>query len=281
MYNPIKKFFENLLYVAFVVFFETGITYAQAGNSDFPENYYDKIALFIVFVLVLIVWAFLYFGQGEGKPRTVKQNTALSKVRQFLTRSVPIEKEADIMFEHSFDGIKELDSRIPPWFSYLFYITIIFSVYYMLDYHVFNTGKLSAAEYDEEIKFAELKKAELIKSGTFINEDNVTALTDAASLESGKTIFTTNCIACHAADGGGIVGPNLTDNYWIHGGGIKNVFKVIKYGVVNKGMIAWQQQLNPKQMQEVASYVLTFQGTKPSNPKPPEGNPYKETQSTQ
>ena len=101
-----------------------------------------------------------------------------------------------------------------------------------------------------------------------------------AALDAGKQIFTTNCVACHTADGGGLVGPNLTDDYWIHGGGIKNVFKTIKYGVVAKGMISWQSQLNPKQMQDVASYVISLHGTTPANPKAPEGTIWKESDST-
>ena len=193
-----------------------------------------------------------------------------------MTKSTPIEREQEIMFDHDFDGIKELDSKIPPWFSWLFILTIIFGVYYMLDYHVFATGKLSHEEYQQEMSIAAAEKEALIKSGAFVNEETVTLLTDAADLQTGKEIYDLNCIACHAANGGGIVGPNLTDKYWIHGGGIKNVFKTIKYGVVEKGMISWQTQLNPNQMQDVASYVLSLQGTKPAAPKPPEGEIWKE-----
>ena len=188
-----------------------------------------------------------------------------------LTKSTPIEREKDILFDHDFEGIKELDSTIPPWFAWLFILTIIFAAYYMIDYHIVGSGQVMAEEYNEEVRIASLEREALIKSGAFVNEETVTLLTDPAGLEAGKNIFQTNCIACHAADGGGIVGPNLTDDYWIHGGGIKNVFKVIKYGVVEKGMIAWQTQLNPNQMQEVASYVLSLHGTTPAAPKQPEG----------
>jgi cytochrome c oxidase cbb3-type subunit 3 len=146
----------------------------------------------------------------------------------------------------------------------------------MLQYHVFGSGQVMQEEYTVEVNKAALEKEALIKSGAFVNEETVTLLTDASGLEAGKTIYDANCIACHAADGGGIVGPNLTDDYWIHGGGIKNVFKVIKYGVVEKGMIAWQTQLNPNQMQEVSSYVLSLHGTIPAAPKQPEGEIWKE-----
>jgi len=240
------------------------------GASDFPPNYYDTVALILLLVIVVSLLSIIYY---EGKPRVVKVKKAsiLSKINQMLTKSTPIEREKDIMFDHDFDGIKELDSKIPPWFSWLFIITIIFAAYYMIDYHIIGSGQVQYDEYAQEVKIASLEREALIKSGAFVNEETVTLLSDATALDAGKNIFQTNCIACHAADGGGIVGPNLTDDYWIHGGGIKNVFKVIKYGVVAKGMISWQTQLNPNQMQEVSSYVLSLQGTTPAAPKQPEG----------
>ena len=246
-----------------------------AGESDFPPNYYDTVAHILLLIIVITLLSIIYY---EGKPKVVKEKKAsvLSKLNQILTKSTPIEREKDIMFDHDFDGIKELDSKIPPWFAWLFIITIIFAAYYMIDYHVIGSGQVMQEEYAEEVRIALLEKEVLIKSGAFVNEETVTQLTDVSALDAGKNIFQTNCIACHAADGGGIVGPNLTDDYWIHGGGIKNVFKVIKYGVVEKGMIAWQTQLNPNQMQEVASYVLSLHGTTPAAPKQPEGEIWKE-----
>ncbi|GAB4291800.1 MAG: hypothetical protein Kow0098_11350 [Ignavibacteriaceae bacterium] len=251
---------------------------AQAANPDYPENYYQYVIYFFLFVLLLIVAGFFYFGTEEKSAeeesiRKDKKETLFRKISQFLTRSTPVEKEEEILLEgHDYDGIRELDNRIPPWFSWLFYVTIIFSVYYMIDYHVLHTSPLQEEEYQIEVRNAELKRAELEKSGALITEETVEALTDQVSIENGRQIFQTNCVACHAADGGGLVGPNLTDDYWIHGGGIKNIFKVIKYGVPAKGMISWQTQLNPKQIQEVASYILTLRGTQPAAPKQPEGN---------
>ena len=246
-----------------------------AGETDFPKNYYDTVALILLFVIIVTLLTIVYY---EGKPKVVKEKKAsiFAKIRQAMTKSTPIEREAEIMMEHDYDGIKELDSKIPPWFSWLFILTIIFAAYYMLQYHVFASGKVSSEEYEQEMKKAAEEKESLIKSGALVNEETVKLLTDAASLQKGKEIFETNCIACHAADGGGIVGPNLTDKYWIHGGGIKNVFKTIKYGVPEKGMISWQTQLNANQMQDVASYVLSLQGTKPASPKAPEGEIWEE-----
>jgi cytochrome c oxidase cbb3-type subunit 3 len=127
-----------------------------------------------------------------------------------------------------------------------------------------------------EIQQAALEREIMIKSGTFLNEENVTLLTDAAGLSEGKVIFQKNCVSCHAIDGGGLVGPNITDDFWIHGGGIKNIFKIIKYGVPAKGMIAWQTQLDPNKMQQVASYIISLHGIKPANPKAPEGTKWEE-----
>lgn len=250
-----------------------------AGESDFPPSYYDIVAIFLIAVIILGFILIVYYEGRKPVVKVEKTVSAFAKFRQMITKSAPIEKEADIMFDHSFDGIRELDNRIPPWFSWLFYVTIFFAAFYMLDYHVFNSSPLQEEEYQIQVREAEIKRAELIKSGAFLNEETVTLLTDASALDAGKQIYNANCVACHAADGGGLVGPNLTDDYWIHGGGIKNVFKVIKYGVTAKGMIAWQSQLNPNQMQEVASYVISLHGTTPANPKQPEGTVWNENES--
>jgi len=269
--HKVTLIFKSFLSFVIIFFSQT----FAAGESDFPPNYYDTVALILLLVIVITLLSIIYY---EGKPKVIKEKKAsiLSKLNQVLTRSTPLEREKEIMFDHDFDGIKELDSKIPPWFSWLFIITIIFATYYMIDYHVIGSGQVMQDEYDEEVQIASLEREALIKSGAFVNEKTVTVLTEASELESGKAIYDANCIACHAADGGGIVGPNLTDDYWVHGGGIKNIFKVIKYGVVEKGMIAWQTQLSPNQMQEVASYVLSLHGTTPAAPKQPEGEIWEE-----
>jgi cytochrome c oxidase cbb3-type subunit III len=194
-----------------------------------------------------------------------------------LTDAVPIERESEVMTDHEYDGIRELDNNLPPWWIYGFYGTIIFAFVYLFDYHVFGTSPLQLEEYKTELAEAELEKNSRLKEvAASVDEETVIALTDAAALASGKDLYVGNCAACHGQGGEGLVGPNLTDVYWIHGGGIKNVFKTIKYGVPEKGMIAWQTQLNPESMQKVASYILTLQGTKPANPKDPQGEEWKE-----
>ena len=273
-YNKLHKLgfkFKSLLALVLLFFTET----FAAGESDFPPHYYDTVALILLLVIVVSLLSIIYY---EGKPKVKKEKKAsvFAKLRQMMTKSTPVEREAEIMLDHNYDGIRELDSKIPPWFAWLFILTIIFAAYYMIDYHIIGSGQVMEEEYAQEVKMASLEREALIKSGAFINEETVTLLSDASDLEKGKAVFDQNCIACHAADGGGLVGPNLTDKYWIHGGGIKNVFKTIKYGVVEKGMIAWQTQLNPNQMQEVASYIISLQGTTPAAPKQPEGEIWKE-----
>ena len=253
-------------------------------QPDFPPSYYDIVAMFLIAIIIIGFIAIVYY---EGRKSVAveeevleKQPSAFAKFRRFITKTTPVETENDLLLDHDYDGIRELDSQIPPWFLWLFYVTIFFAIVYMLDYHVFNSSPLQDAEYNLQVEQAQIERTALINSGAFLNEESVTLLTDAAALDAGKQIFATNCVACHTADGGGLVGPNLTDDYWIHGGGIKNVFKTIKYGVVAKGMISWQSQLNPKQMQDVSSYIISLHGTTPANPKAPEGTLWKESDST-
>lgn len=189
-----------------------------------------------------------------------------------LLGSKPIEKEGEIILDHNYDGIRELDNKLPPWWVYMFYATIIFGVVYLIRFHIFNDYDQDT-EYLTEVTLAEAEIAEYRKNAKdLVDANTVELLTDASDISAGKAIFETNCVACHMADGGGGIGPNLTDQNWILGGGIKNVFSTISEGGRDgKGMIAWKQTLKPLEMAQVSSYVLAFQGTTPANPKAPEG----------
>ncbi|MFH6769883.1 cbb3-type cytochrome c oxidase N-terminal domain-containing protein [Gaetbulibacter aquiaggeris] len=190
-----------------------------------------------------------------------------------LVGTKPIEEEGELILDHNYDGIKELDNSLPPWWLYSFYASIIFAAIYLVNFHIFGNNS-QFDEYAEEYKQAEISIAEYKKNAKdLIDINTVTLLTDPADLNSGKAIFEQNCIACHMADGGGGIGPNLTDNHWILGGGIKNVFKTITEGGRDgKGMISWKQNFKPSEIAQVASYVLSLQGTTPANPKAPEGD---------
>jgi len=187
----------------------------------------------------------------------------------------PISEEKDLVMEHEFDGITELDNPTPAWFMVLFYGTMIFAVLYMFSYHVMDWGKLQEQEYADELRQAEEDKiALLMKPGNKankINENNVEQSTDPAVLSAGGALFKNACAACHGENGQGLVGPNLTDEFWLHGGTIKDIFKTIKYGVPEKGMISWEKTMNAKQISQIASYILSIQGTHPAGAKAPQG----------
>jgi len=201
-----------------------------------------------------------------------KENSWISKTYRKLKGSKPIEQESEIIIDHDYDGIKELDNTLPPWWVYLFYITIIFGVAYLAKYHLFD-GDSSAIEYEKEVAQAELDIAEYKKTAKgLVDASTVELLTEDSDLSAGEVIFVDNCVACHKADGGGGIGPNLTDEYWIMGGGIKNVFNTISEGGRDgKGMISWKQDLSPLEIAQVGSYLLGFQGTTPAEPKAAEG----------
>lgn len=174
-----------------------------------------------------------------------------------------------LLLDHEADGIKELDNKLPTWWVWLFYITIIFAIGYMVHYHVLKTGDLMAAEYQKEMAIGDQIKTAALNQF----EASLTSLkpsTDKAVLAVGLDKFTTLCAPCHRPDGGGLVGPNLCDDYWIHGSNYVDNLKVIINGVPEKGMVTWKGLLKPDEIQAVASYIYTMRGTKPPNPKPPE-----------
>lgn len=188
----------------------------------------------------------------------------------------PIAEEKDLVMEHEFDGIAELDNPTPAWFMVLFYGTILFAVGYMFTYHVMDWGKSQEQEYAAELQQAEDDRIALLQKpggggANKINENNVELSKDPAVLQAGAALFKNVCTPCHGEHAEGSVGPNLTDDYWLHGGTIKDVFKTIKYGVPEKGMIAWEKQMNSKQISDIANYVLSLKGSNPAGAKAPQG----------
>lgn len=176
-----------------------------------------------------------------------------------------------LLLDHEADGIRELDNKLPRWWVWLFYATIIVSVVYLAYYHVLaaSTQRNSAAEYD-----AEMKKGEALKSSALATfEQGIASLspsTDPQVLATGQQTFIKLCAPCHRADGGGLVGPNLTDDYWIHGSNFVDNVNTIWNGVPQKGMVTWKTTLKPGDIYAVASFIYTLRGTKPPNPKLPE-----------
>jgi len=239
--------------------------------------------LFLILVAQLIVLKGMVrtlSGKREEEVAPLKADEAPSfadTILQKLTKRPAPEQEKDLLMHHEYDGIRELDNVLPPWWLWLFYGTIIWAVVYLVNVHVIKVWPDQEREYELEMAQAKADvEAYLARQAAAVDENTVVALTDAATLASGRTIFTDFCRACHGDQGeGNAVGPNLTDAYWIHGGSINDVFRTIKYGVVEKGMQSWKTDLSPQQVQAVASYILSIGGSEPPNAKAPEGELWK------
>ena len=233
------------------------------------------LAIFIEIVVGTINTRVYNSLSDDAKERfeQMENDSYLGRLYTKLLDSRSMEEEGEIILDHNYDGIKELDNTLPPWWVYMFYMTIFFAVFYLVKYEVLD-GDSNTIEYDKEVAQAEIDIAEYKKNNPdLVDASSVELLTEAADLDAGKEIFTTNCAVCHKADGGGGIGPNLTDDNWILGGGIKNVFTTItEGGRPGKGMVSWKQDLTPNEIAQVGSYILGFQGTTPAAPKVAEGD---------
>ncbi len=233
------------------------------------------INLILLGVLLYLRRMFNEFMSMVRTPKTVetKAGDVAKKMNAILTDAVPIEEEASILMHHEYDGIRELDNNLPPWWVWGFFATIIFSVIYLFNYHILKTSDLQAKEYEHEMKKAETEvQAYLSKMAMNVDETNATLMTEEKDLSAGKALFDANCVVCHKAKGEGDIGPNLTDKHWIYGYDIKDVFYSIKKGRPN-GMPEHASKLNPIQLQQVSSYVLSLPET---NGKEPQGDIIKE-----
>jgi cytochrome c oxidase cbb3-type subunit 3 len=249
-----------------------------------PAAFWSLLTFLAVEVVILVTLLFIIrnlVASEEEKRTNVVMNAAVIEepsLFEKLNASVPLEEEMDILMDHNYDGIRELDNNLPPWWKYGFIITIVIAVIYLVHYHVIKTGDLQLTEYKNDLKAAALEQAEFQKSSkNLIDEHTVKLLTDRENLAKGKELFIANCAACHLPDGGGIVGPNLTDAYWLHGGSINDIFKTIKYGYQEKGMKSWKEDFSPSQIATLASYVKSLKGTHPAVPKEPQGEIYTES----
>lgn len=288
-----KKFFPSyvrvpLLFVIFYFFIEYTI---DSGDQPAFVKYPLVLVLYGFFFLTIIAIEVLISATNkllyrlltpeQRAAQDLEDNKSISdsqwykKMMAILTNSRPIGDESEIMKDHEFDGIRELDNDLPPWWTALFYATIVFAFVYIIKYHVLGHENQDQ-EYATEVAKAEEGIALYkLTAPDMTNVDNVKLLTDPADLLKGKVIFESNCVACHKADGGGSIGPNLTDQYWISGGDLKDIFHVImEGGRAGKGMISWKDQIKPSDIEKVSSYVLSLQGTNPTDAKAPEGDLY-------
>lgn len=279
--------------VLFAIFFMAVEFCIDSGDRPAFIKYPMVSVILLLFLFVLIAMEMVLkatnnilntlLTEEQRKQKEIEENQPFTEsafykgIMQKLTRSRKMEEEGELMMDHDYDGIKELDNVLPPWWVYLFYACIAFAFIYLIKFHVLGHDD-QKAEYEKEMAEAKIAVEEYKKTAPdLMDKEKVTLLTDGASLAAGKAIFETNCVACHRADGGGGIGPNLTDDHWILGGGIKNVFNTIMEGGRDgKGMVSWKPIIKPSDIQKVASYVLSLQGTNPKDGKAAEGDVWKD-----
>lgn len=270
--------------------FSQGAATTAAQNSDIPLSWVWYMVIINLILLGVVFYVRNLFFQiletvkkkkiilKEGKAVEVKEP---NKIAQILTDAVPLDREHEILMDHEYDGIMELDNNMPPWWLWSFYASIVFAVIYVFNYHIIKTSDLQIAEYDKTVTLGEEQVAAYLKTLKLnVDESNVVMLTEASDLSKGKGIFDKKCVACHGKQAEGVIGPNLTDNNWIHGGSITDVFKIVKYGQADKGMQSWKDELNPVEMQQVASYIKSIKGTAIGIGKEPQGELYQEEATT-
>lgn len=187
------------------------------------------------------------------------------------------EGEHDHLLDHDYDGIREYDNPLPGWWVWLFVATIVFSGGYFA-YYQLGPGPTILAEYEADMKLAAEQEARRLASAGQASEEQLRALQrDARAMASARDTFMVRCAACHGPEGQGLVGPNLADEFWLHGGTLAAIRHTIEEGVPEKGMVPWKQQLKPEEIEAIAAYVGTLRGTNPPNPKPPQGDPVRGT----
>ena len=278
------KFVFRIIILTVVILAFNSTTFAQ--GSSLPTG---GIRYFLYGAITFVIVSFslaIYFlrlknkYQKESRIRSGKlhEQSGLRKWwgdldNKYFTKAASLEKEADILLDHDYDGIKELDNSLPPWWKWGFYITVVVAVIYMFRFHVIKTGPTPLEEYDNEMRIAAAKMENFRKNSKEAFDEKTVTLANAKGIAEGKKIFTGTCFPCHGSNGeGNAVGPNLTDKYWLHGGSLGNVFKTITIGVPDKGMQAWGKTFSPTDIRNLASFVLSLQGTNPANAKAPQGN---------
>lgn len=283
-----------LSFIAFTLLATATFAQSESGKSFWDDPFNDpRLPIYVTFafmgvVIVLLVVVILYIFKvlrllaesvrGEGSTVAQPRSSWWSRFVERLNASVPVEQEKTIELDHDYDGIRELDNHLPPWWKWLFYFTIGWAAVYLVVYHVTYTLPLSEEEYRHELALAEeqARKLKASQPESVIDENALEYTADAEIIEKGKTVYmNNNCGSCHRNDGGGnSIGPNLTDEYWLHGGDIKSVFTTIKNGVIEKGMPAWGKVMSARDVRDVAFFVLSLQGTNPPDAKAPQGERY-------
>ena len=286
-----KKFFPGYVWVPIAFFSVAFILELAIDTGHLPALMtYPLLLLSLLIIMVVLIAihltskavnnvSYYLMSDEEKQMQKVEENISFTEstwyqnLMQKLTKSEPLDNEESLLLHHDYDGIKELDNDLPPWWTWLFIISVIYSVFYFTKYQIMD-GNSQEDEFQTEMAEAKLQVDEYKRNAPdMMDENTVTYLEDAGALAAGKTIFEANCVACHRADLGGGIGPNLTDNHWILGGTIKDIYHtLVNGGRDGKGMVAWNTTLKPKEMQQVSSYILSMGGTNPPDAKPAEGD---------
>lgn len=259
---------------------------AAANYGGLSQSAFE--ILLAVIGIEIIVILFLVFSirrmYTELLPQKIKVAGQKSKLaawwsrmdKRIFTKAVAVEKEADVLLDHDYDGIQELDNALPPWWKYGFYITIVVGFIYLLNFHVFGIGKNPTEEYNAEMENARIEKERYEANNKDRIDENNVPMADAAGIKEGERLYEANCIACHLKGGAGSVGPNLTDDYWLHKGSLNDIYNTIKVGYPDKGMQSWSSQFNPKQISYLTSYIKSLHGSNPPNAKAAQGELFTE-----
>ena len=258
----------------------------QNINGLSPFTFYMLITIIGLEIIVLLALIYqLKFLMGLEKVTNTQATSSFAqKVGSWnkvwwekINTAKPIDKEDEIDLKHNYDGIRELDNPVPPWWRWAFIFTILFGFAYLWRYHVAKSVPLQAEEFAIAMQKAETEKEAYLKKAANNVDEKTVVMLDANGIAAGKGLFIANCTPCHGQHAeGASVGPNLTDDYWIHGGKINDVFKSIKYGWQEKGMRSWKEDFSPVQLAQLASFIKSLKGSNPPNSKAPQGELYVE-----
>jgi cytochrome c oxidase cbb3-type subunit 3 len=282
-----------IITLLFAAQFASAQDVAQATVQELPNygglsstTFYMFVTVIAVEVIAILFLAFsirrIYSELLPQKELAAAKKSAILEWwsgldKKIFTKAIPVEREADVMLDHDYDGIKELDNALPPWWKYGFYITVVVAFVYIFNFHGFGNGKNPTQEYAAEMEQARIEKEIFEASNKDRIDENNVPMADAAGLASAKEIFNAKCWACHGKLGEGGAGPNLTDDYWLHKGSLNDIYNTIKVGYPDKGMQSWANDFSPKEMSHLASYIKLMRGTNPPNAKPAQGELYTET----
>ncbi|MBX3183481.1 MAG: c-type cytochrome [Polyangiaceae bacterium] len=187
------------------------------------------------------------------------------------TSPEPRGEVTDDLLEHEYDGIREYDNPLPRWWVWMFWGSFWFSVLYFFHYHVGGQGTSVAQAYVEELQIAREEQAKASLGEAVTEQALAKMMADTALMADTESLYAQRCAQCHADKGQGLIGPNLTDDHYVHGGTLMEIYQVVAHGVLAKGMPEWERQLTPIELRKIVAYVGSMRGTNVAG-KAPEGN---------